>query len=414
MPVRMKKIFSLLLFFLLLPSSLMAEKWPDGSRMDRWFKDVRKVDFTALGPRFVLTAHGVAADSSLVQTSVIQRVIDEAASAGGGVIVVPAGTFLSGSLFFRPGTHLYLEDGAVLKGSDRIADFPLTETRIEGQTCVYFAALVNADGVDGFTIGGPGTIHGNGLHYWEEFWIRRKWNPQCTNKDAQRPRLVYVSNSRNVTLQDAHFVDSPFWTTHIYNCSRVRYLDVFIKSATDGVKGPSTDAVDIDKCTDVLISGCYMSVNDDAVALKGGKGTWADKAPENGPNRNILIENCRFGTVHHCLTLGSESIENRNVVFRNSRIEGYAKCMLMLKLRPDTPQRYSYVTVDGISGKCGIGVDFFTWTQFHDKGDRQDMPKSLCEHILVKNLDLDCSTMLRKPESGLYEVKDFRISPSPF
>ena len=399
---------------LVLPAALMAERWPDGSRMDRWFGKASKVDFARAGASFVLTEHGVLKDSTLVQTQAIQAVIDSAAAAGGGVVVVPAGTFLSGSLFFKPGTSLYLSEGAVLKGSDRIADFSLVQTRIEGQSCLYFAALVNADGVDGFCIGGPGTINGNGLRYWEEFWIRRKWNPQCTNKDAQRPRLVYISNSSDVTLQDAYFKDSPFWTTHFYNCSRVRCLDLRITSATEGVKGPSTDAIDIDKCSDVHIKGCYMSVNDDAVALKGGKGTWADKAPENGPNRNVLVEDCRFGTVHHCLTLGSESIDNRNVVFRNSRIEGYAKCMFMLKLRPDTPQHYAYVAVDGISGKCGIGVDFFTWTQFYDKADRPDMPRSMCEHISIKNVDLDCRTLLRKPETDLYEVRDFSFAQAPF
>ena len=106
-------------------------------------------------------------------------------------MVVPTGTFKTGALFFKQGTHLHLSEGAVLLGSERIIDFPILTTRIEGETCKYFAALVNADGLDGFTITGKGTIDGNGLKYWQEFWIRRQWNPQCTNKDAQRPRLTY-------------------------------------------------------------------------------------------------------------------------------------------------------------------------------------------------------------------------------
>ena len=79
---------------------------------------------------------------------------------------------------------------------------------MEGQTLDYFAALVNADGVDGFTITGPGTINGNGQKYWEEFWIRRKYNPQCTNLEAMRPRNVYISNSKNVTVQDVRIINS--------------------------------------------------------------------------------------------------------------------------------------------------------------------------------------------------------------
>ena len=337
--------------------------WPDGTKMDPWFENREKVDVNTLGKRYVITEHGVENDSTLIQTKAIQAVIDKAAAEGGGVVVVPQGTFLSGAVFFRQGTHLLVEEGGKLKGSEYIADFPILETRIEGQTCKYFAALVNADNLDGFTIAGKGTIDGNGYHYWEEFWIRRKWNPQCTNKDEQRPRLVYISNCRNVTVQDVHLQNSPFWTNHLYRCDHVRYLDCHIFAPTTGVKAPSSDAIDIDVCHDILVSGCYMSVNDDAIAIKGGKGTWADKAPENGPNYNILIDNCRYGVVHGCLTLGSESVYDKNIVLSNIDVNK-ANRVLWLKMRPDTPQHYEYVTVENIKGTTGSFLVVRPWTQF--------------------------------------------------
>ena len=212
--------------------------WPDGTRMSRWFADTAKIDPDTLGRKYVITDYGVTADSTAVQTELIQKVIDTAWAGGGGVVVIPRGTFLSGALFFRPGTHLHVAEGGRLKGSDRIADFPIDTTRIEGETCLYFTALINADGLDGFTITGSGTIDGNGGAYWQEFWIRRRWNPDCTNKDAQRPRLVYISNSTNVTVQDVRLVNSPFWTNHLYRCSRVRYLDCFIYAPTENVYPP--------------------------------------------------------------------------------------------------------------------------------------------------------------------------------
>ena len=73
----------------------------------------------------------------------------------------------SGSLFFKQGTHLYLSKGATLLGSENIMDFPLLMTRIEGEYCKYFGALINADGLDTFTISGKGTIDGNGTPYWK-------------------------------------------------------------------------------------------------------------------------------------------------------------------------------------------------------------------------------------------------------
>lgn len=385
------------------------DTWPDGTKMDNWFKNAAKIDEAQLGKRYIVTQYGVKDDSTIVQTEALQAVIDKAAANGGGAVVIPRGTFLSGSLFFRQGTNLLLEEGAKLKGSDRIRDFKIAMTRIEGQTCKYFTALVNADSLDGFTIAGKGTIDGNGAKYWEEFWIRRKWNPKCTNKDEQRPRLVYISNSRNVTVQDVHLQNSPFWTNHIYRSSRVRYLDCHIFAPTSGLKAPSSDAIDIDACSDVLVRGCYMSVNDDAIAIKGGKGTWADKQPENGPNCNILIEKCRYGVVHGCLTLGSESVYDRNIVLRDIEVNRASR-VLWLKMRPDAPQHYEYVTVENISGSTGSFLVVRPWTQFFQKEERADMPLSQCNNIVIRNINMDCNNFFDVGVSKDYALKDFTFS----
>lgn len=382
------------------------ELWPNGEVMDVWFSDTTKVKLQDLGRQYVLTNYGVRQGTTDIQTKEIQAVIDKCAEEGGGVIVVPKGTFYTGSLFFKQGTHLHLVEGAVLKGSERVHDFEIRETRIEGQTCKYFTALVNADGLDGFTISGQGTIDGNGEPYWEEFWIRRKWNPQCTNKDAQRPRLTYISNSKNVIIQDVRLINSPFWTNHIYRCDHVRYLDLYIYSSTQDIKGPSTDAVDIDVCHDVVVRGCYMNVNDDAVVLKGGKGTFADKAPENGPCYNILVENCHYGTVHGCMTLGSESLHDWNVIMRNCHADN-TNNVLWLKMRPDTPQHYEYVHVENFTGKCRSFLLVRPWTQFYQKEDRDDMPLSKCNDISFKNIRMDCGTFFNVTGSEKYQLCRF-------
>lgn len=399
-------VAALLLAVLTAAAQPEKETFPDGSVMPAWFSNTLRVDTDTLGRRFVVTEHGVKSDSTTVQTGALQRVIDMAAESGGGVVVIPRGTFLSGSLFFRQGTHLYIEEGGVLKGSERIRDFKVMKTRMEGETCTYFAALVNADGVDGFTIAGKGTIDGNGRHYWEEFWIRRKWNPECTNKDAQRPRLVYISNSSNVTVQDVRLVNSPFWTNHLYRCHHVRYLGCHIFAPTEGIKAPSSDAIDIDACHDVLIDGCYMSVNDDAVVLKGGKGTFADKDPDNGPCRNIVVQNCTYGRVHGCLTLGSESLHDSNVVLRRCRVQ-MADRVLWLKMRPDTPQHYEHITVEDLTGSCGSFLVVRPWTQFFKMLERPDMPLSRCNDITVRRVDMDCRRFLDVGASDKYRLAGF-------
>ena len=390
---------------------VVVERWPDGTVMDAWFKDTTKVDMNALGRQYVITDYGVKNDSTLVQTTAIQAIIDRAAQEGGGVIVVPQGTFLTGALFFKQGTHLYVQGR--LKGSDRIVDYPVVMTRIEGQTCKYFPALVNADGVDGLTIGGHGTIDGNGLNYWREFWLRRSWNPKCTNKDAQRPRLTYISNSKNVTIQDVRLINSPFWTNHVYKSSHVRYLDCYIYAPTEKVwdqdpkrGAPSSDAIDIDVCTDILINGCFMHVNDDAVVLKGGKGTWADKDETNGPCERILVQNCRYGRVHGCLTLGSESLHDRNIILRNCSAENTDR-VLWLKMRPDTPQHYEYVLVESFTGKCTRFLFIHPWTQFYEMGDRPDMPLSACNNIVMRDIRMNCNHFFDVALSDKYTLRDF-------
>ena len=421
----MRKTIILLLAVLTLTASAKpkgkkaVETWPDGTVMDAWFMEKGRVDVNALGRQYVLTDYGVLAGSTEVQTQQIQAVIDRCAQEGGGVVVVPTGTFKTGALFFKQGTHLHLSEGAVLLGSDRIIDFPILTTRIEGETCKYFAALVNADGLDGFTITGKGTIDGNGLKYWQEFWIRRQWNPQCTNKDAQRPRLTYVSNSRNVTIQDVHLINSPFWTNHVYKSDHVRYLDCYIYAPTENVYAPqpkrgapSSDAIDIDVCTDVMVDGCFMHVNDDAVVLKGGKGTWADKDSTNGNCERILIQNCHYGRVHGCLTFGSESLHDRNVILRNCQTDN-ANRVLWLKMRPDTPQHYEYVLVENITGHCDRFLFIHPWTQFFKPGDRKDMPLSRCNNITLRNIKVDTKTMLDVKTSDKYELIDFTLDGKP-
>ena len=402
----MKK--QLLLVTLLCMGNLMAhaDNWPDGTKMDKWFENTSKVDPSTLGKQYVITDYGVKQDSTVVQTEAIQAVIDKAAQEGGGLIVVPKGTYLSGSLFFKKGTRLMVDEGGKLKGSDRIANFAIVETRIEGETCPYFAALVNADHNDGFVICGKGTIDGNGYHYWNEFWIRRKWNPKCTNKDAQRPRLVYISNSSNVTVQDVRLQNSPFWTNHIYNSDHVRYLDCYIYAVTDGpVKGPSTDAIDIDKCHDFLVDGCYMNVTDDAVVLKGGKGTWADTMSVNGPVERVLIQNCHYGDVAGLLTLGSESLHDRNIILRNCKADKSHR-VLWLKMRTDTPQHYEYVSVENITGNTGKFITVRPWSQFYKPGERK-LPLSKCNNISFKNIKMTCKNFFDVGLSDKYQLNDF-------
>jgi polygalacturonase len=225
--------------------------------------------------------------------------------------------------------------------------------------------------------------------------------------DELRPRLLYVSNSRDVQVEGIRLINSPFWTSHYYRCTNVKLLNLYIFSPATPVKAPSSDAVDIDVCTNFLIKNCYLSVNDDAVALKGGKGPWADRQPENGGNYNIIIEDCEYGFCHGVLTCGSESIHNRNIMVRRCKVTN-ANRLLWLKMRPDTPQNYEYISIEDITGDAASFLYVKPWTQFFDLKDRKDTPVSYSNHVAMRNITLDCQTFFNVNDGGeQYKLSNF-------
>ena len=76
------------------------EYFPDGTPIDEWFFRTEVPTLENLGKQYVLTAYNIL-DDGKVHTREIQQVIDLAAEEGGGVLVVPAGTYLTGSLYFK-------------------------------------------------------------------------------------------------------------------------------------------------------------------------------------------------------------------------------------------------------------------------------------------------------------------------
>src|ERR1017187_2404052 len=101
-------------------------------------------------------------------TKAIQGLIDKAAQEGGGTLVVPAGTFVTGALFFKLGVNLSIEKGGVLKGSVNPEDYPQVQTRWEGIEREWTSALLNFAGMTDVELSGEGTVDGSG-----DEWLAR-------------------------------------------------------------------------------------------------------------------------------------------------------------------------------------------------------------------------------------------------
>jgi polygalacturonase len=351
------------------------------------------VTLTATCQEYLITKYGAASDSTQLNTPAIQSAIDKANDNGGGTIVIPKGVYLTGALFFKPKTKLRLLEGAVLKGSDDINNYPLIPSRMEGQSLMYYAALINAYYVDSFSISGPGTIDGNGLKFWKEFWSHRdsmtRIGKSSTNLEVHRPRLLFLWGCNNVTIQNVKLHNSGFWTTHLYECNNVLIDGCDIRAPFKPVPAPSSDGVDIDVCKNVTVRNCNISVNDDAVCVKGGKGPTAHKLAQNGPGEDILIENCTFGDSHGTLTLGSECIHANHITLRNCKMDNHAP-ILRLKMRPDTYQLYENITIENVTGSCGTIIEMLPWKQFFNLAGTNAKPSGTVKNITFSNINVKC------------------------
>ncbi|MGD1031408.1 MAG: glycosyl hydrolase family 28 protein [Opitutaceae bacterium] len=338
---------------------------------------------------YLITDYGAIADGTTLNTSAIQKAIDAAAAAGGGVAEIPGGRFLSGSIFLKKGVELHLDDGAVLLGSQNIGDYPKEQTRIEGHFQAWRMALVNAQEMDHVRIGGSGQLNGNGAPFWALFRARIRADRTTTNLDVERPRLVFIDRCSDVRVEGISLQDSGFWNLHLYHCRDVAITGVRInapdRTQANPIGSPSTDGIDVDSCQNVTIRDCNISDGDDDIALKGSKGPLADKDADSPPDENILIENCEFGTGSGVLTCGSEATIVRNVTVRNCKLTGRGS-VLRLKLRQDTPQHYTNITIDGITATdAGRLLEVSPWMQYFDlKG--QPPPKRVVDQIVIRNV----------------------------
>ncbi|MBC2608068.1 glycoside hydrolase family 28 protein [Pelagicoccus albus] len=337
--------------------------------------------------RFLVTEFGAVGDGETMNTEAIQSAIDAAVEAGGGTVVLPEGVFASGSIFLKDGVGLHLEKGAVLQGSQDIEDYPKLNTRIEGHFEPWRMALVNAQHVTQLRITGEGVLDGNGEPFWAAFWQRREEDPNCTNLEVERPRLMFIDQCQDVLIKGLSLKDSGFWNVHVYRSQDVTIegLSIVSPNGTPPDRAPSSDGIDIDSCQRVTIRDCFITVGDDCIAIKGTKGPKALEDKSSPPVEDVLIENCTFGSGHGVVTLGSEATIVRNVVVRDCEVTGWNK-LVRLKLRPDTPQTYENLLFENIKFEGGGGIfDVKPWTQFFDlKGE--EPPHSMVRNVTVRNV----------------------------
>ena len=276
------------------------------------------------GKKYVITDFGAVSDGATLNTQAIQSAIDTCHSNGGGVLYIPEGTFLTGSLFFRQGVDLYLAKGSVLKGTVNPEDYPQVQTRWEGEEKVWTAALVNFSDMTDVDITGQGLIDGAGDQWMERF-------PRNTSElKTGRPRLIAIQNCRDVSVCNFSFKNHACWGLFILYSENVRVQDLTIRAAHNII---SSDGIDVDSSRNVHIIGCDIDVNDDCIAIKSGKDE--DGRRVNRPAEDILVEKCHFRYGHGGVSMGSEMSGGiRNVEIRDCIMDADNWAPIRFKSQP--------------------------------------------------------------------------------
>lgn len=253
---------------------------------------------------FNVREYGARGDGETPDTRAIQAAIDACARAGGGTVLVPSGSYVTGSLSLRSHITFRLESGATLLGSTDANDYPIAAGRWEGVERETHAPLITANGASHIALVGRGTIDGRGEGWWKSHRDGTLHYP--------RPRLVSFVDCTNVLIQGVTLTRSPSWTVHPLRCDNVTVDQVTISNPADS---PNTDGINPDSCRNVHITNCHIDVGDDCLAIKSGIETNQTRLT---PCENIAISNCTMLHGHGGVVIGSEmSGGARNVVISN-------------------------------------------------------------------------------------------------
>jgi polygalacturonase len=318
--------------------------------------------------RFPVTDFGAKGDGVTLNTKAIQSAIDACTTNSGGVVVVPAGTFVSGSIFLKQGVNFSVEKGGVLKGSQNTNDYPWIATRIAGLEMKWPAALINASNVTGMEISGEGTIDGSGERWWKEYWEMRAKEKDGMDPHFKvpRPRLVHIYDSKKVVVRNLLLKDSAFWNLQLTYCDGVEVHNLKIRAPHAPVKAASSDGIDLDSTRNVLITGCDIECDDDAICLKAGRD--ADGLRVNRPTENVVIRDCHVGHAAGLVVFGSETAGGiRNVRISNCRADNGCGEVVRFKTRMGRggvveDVIYENIQADGVRQVFNFNMDAFTST----------------------------------------------------
>jgi polygalacturonase len=288
---------------------------------------------------FLITRFGAVNGGTSDCTAAFAKAIAACQHAGGGRVLVPEGTFLTGAIHLMSNVNLHLSAGATIKFTTDTKKYPIVFTRYEGVEVMNYSPFIYALDQKNIAITGEGTLDGQGgVNAWWP-WVGRPefgGGPGKPDLRQDRKRLFEMAEQQvpvnqrvfgeghylrtqfiqpyrceNVLIEGVTIRNSPMWEVNPVLCRNVTVRKLKIDS-----HGPNNDGCDPESCRDVLIEDCVFDTGDDCIAIKSGRN--ADGRRLNAPSENIIVQGCKMQDGHGGVTIGSEiSGGVRNVFAQN-------------------------------------------------------------------------------------------------
>ncbi len=310
--------------------------------------------------------YGAAGDGKKDDAAAIQKAIDECAQNGGGMVLLHNGTFFSGGIVFRSNVELHISSTAVLVASEDISKHNSDHKFDHGEPVRSF---IHGDGCHHIAITGSGKIEGQG-HLFE-----------AGGSYSVRPLLIQLRACTDVRIRDILLSNSAVWACWLLQCHHVKVDGVRI----DNPISPNRDGIDIDGCTEVIISNCNIKTEDDSIAFKVSQ--------KGFPCRNIVVTNCILSSRCAAIRLGPDAADNienvtvSNCVIRDTRLNGIKiQEALGAVIRNIT---FSNIVMDNVRGP--ISIRLAGWKVKEDeptpfKIDDSDWEMGKLQNVLFENI----------------------------
>lgn len=286
-------------------------------------------------PRFDITEFGAKQNDKASASKAIAAAIERAHSAGGGVVVIPEGKWLTKKIHLKSNVNLHLSTGALLRFSEDPGDYlPAVKTTWEGMECYNYSPLIYAYDCQNIAITGSGQLEAD-LAVWKIWYARPEPHMQALKRLYEmastgvpveerqmavgqanmRPQFIQFNRCKNVLLEDVTIRNSPFWVIHPFLST-----DIVIRGVKVNARGHNNDGVDPEMSQNVLIEDCEFNQGDDAISVKSGRNQDAWRL--DTPSKNIVVRNCRVKHGHQLMAIGSElSGGVENVLVENCQVD---------------------------------------------------------------------------------------------